>query len=330
MLTFIISLIGFIVLALITMMLFSVSFFESLNFSAFITIFKTLVILALVYRIGAEAYTGLIKNKDALKAALEKKESLLKFLAVFVGTLLTFAINVELNLGPVVAASTVAIIATLIVPKYDVPVYCGAFVGMACPSVFYNYPLISLAGLTAGIFFVFSNKVFNGYGGKLGTIAFTGCIATTLVTRIPPIIAPIPLQETHLLLIIYSVAGALLTYLLNIRLGHSPVISSGIIGLMGGLFLPVMHPEVGEMFAIMVICASFVGMSSKDKVPNEAYMVIAGLFCALFFIYTSTYLGGLGGKLGTIAFGSAIAVRGLSDLFNLAHKMIRKKYYGSK
>ncbi len=47
------------------------------------------------------------------------------------------------------------------------------------------------------------------------------------------------------------------------------------------------------------------------RVKNEVYMIIAALICALVFIYSAPYLGGAGGKLGTIAFGSVISVFGL-------------------
>lgn len=322
--TYVISIIGFAFLTILTLFLFSVSFVESLEHNSSITISKTLVILVLLYRIVSEARLNIFEKSKAFTESYIKKRILLNFISVFLGTILTFAINIEMGLGPVVAASTVAILATLFFPKYDVPIYCGAFVGMACPSVFYNYPLISLAGITAGILFIVAKNAFNGYGGKLGTIALGGCVATTLATRTPLGLAGIPPPETHLTLIIYSSSAALLTYLLNVRLKNSPVISSGIIGLVGGLLLPVIHPEHGQMLAIMVICASFAGMSSKEKVPHEIFIVIAGLFSALFFIYTASYLGGTGGKLGTIAFGSVIAVRGIWDLINKLYTRFKK------
>jgi hypothetical protein len=49
-------------------------------------------------------------------------------------------------------------------------------------------------------------------------------------------------------------------------------------------------------------------MSSKERIPNEFYMILTGIICAITFVYTFSYLGGAGGKLGTIAFGSVIVV----------------------
>ena len=40
-------------------------------------------------------------------------------------------------------------------------------------------------------------------------------------------------------------------------------------------------------------------------------MLAAGIICGFVFIYSSPHLGGAGGKLGTIAFGSVIALKGI-------------------
>jgi hypothetical protein len=105
--------------------------------------------------------------------------------------------------------------------------------------------------------------------------------------------------------------GVLFTYALNVRFNRSPVMSSGIVGLAGGLLLPILHPKFGSVLASMVICASFAGMSSKERVPNELYAITVGLVCALVFMYSAPHFGGAGGKLGTIAFGSVMAISAL-------------------
>jgi hypothetical protein len=90
--------------------------------------------------------------------------------------------------------------------------------------------------------------------------------------------------------------------------------ASGIVGVVAGLILPVLFPEIGGTLAVMAICASFVGMSSAKHFPNALPLAVAGLFLGLIFIYSMPFLGGAGGKLGTMAFGSGLAVRGFMDL----------------
>ncbi len=99
------------------------------------------------------------------------------FAAVLSAAIVTFIISHYLETGPVVAAGLVGVISTLVIPKFDVPAYCGAFVGMSCNTVFVTFEQLVLAGIIAGLIFVLSKNVFNGFGGKLGTIAFASCIA---------------------------------------------------------------------------------------------------------------------------------------------------------
>jgi hypothetical protein len=44
-------------------------------------------------------------------------------------------------------------------------------------------------------------------------------------------------------------------------------------------------------------------------------MSVAGLFIGVIFVYSAPVFGGVGGKLGTIAFGSIMAVYGYMSLF---------------
>ncbi|MFA0963689.1 hypothetical protein AB9P05_17925 [Roseivirga sp. BDSF3-8] len=60
-------------------------------------------------------------------------------------------------------------------------IYCGAFVGMTSPAVLPGYTFILLAGAAAGLLLVASKNIFNGYGGKLGTIAFGGVFLVVLL-----------------------------------------------------------------------------------------------------------------------------------------------------
>lgn len=276
-------------------------------------------------------YIGIEELKTGLQRLRKEKERILKvalfdFLVVFLATLATFVLSVNLGFGPVVAAGLTGILAALFVRRYEAAAYCGAFVGMSCPiGLFLSFGHLILAAAIAGIIFVITKQAFNGIGGKLGTIALAGCaIATFLIGREFPPGLP-PAGETLGYLYLYSVLGGLITYILNVRLGHSAVLSSAVVGLAAGLLLPVLYPESGQVLGVMVICASFAGMSNFERIPCEFYMVITGIFCALIFIYTAPYFGGAGGKLGAIAFGSVIAIDGLRRSFVVGIKRIRNQ-----
>jgi hypothetical protein len=77
--------------------------------------------------------------------------------------------------------------------------------------------------------------------------------------------------------------------------------------------MPVAHPPVGSLLAAAVFCASFVGMASEERLPSGGRIALAGLVAGAVFVYTTPYVGGSGGKLGTIAFGSCLAVVGVDS-----------------
>lgn len=62
-------------------------------------------------------------------------------------------------------------------------IYMGAFVGMSAKNVF-PLEFIVIAGLLAGILFIFLGNVFNGCGGKLGSIAFISTVLTIFISTL--------------------------------------------------------------------------------------------------------------------------------------------------
>lgn len=111
-------------------------------------------------------------------------------LFVILGALATFYLNHYLAWGPVIAAAAIGLLASYI-PEIKqesaklraIPsaIYCGAFVGMSSLLVMPNLIMIGLASLIAGIIFAFTHHVFDGCGGKLGTIAFISVVFTFLI-----------------------------------------------------------------------------------------------------------------------------------------------------
>ncbi len=243
------------------------------------------------------------------------REDLLLILCVLGGTVITFLLNNHLELGSIIPAALVGLVAALFAGKKAGPIYCGAFVGMACQEVSGTFYSILLAGLLAGGLFVLNKNHFNGFGGKLGILAFTGCLVVFFLRGEEFSSLIIEGSRLKWMIVFYSVLGAVLTYFGSFRLNQGPVLSSALTGLVGGIILPSIFPEVGLLLAGAMFCGAFVGMSSPERLPNEGFIVIAAIFAGIFFVYSSSYLGGTGGKLGAIAFISTIGVRGLADLY---------------
>ena len=102
---------------------------------------------------------------------------------VVLGAITSYLIN--LRMGPVIAAAATGTVASFIpsllsknktgiLAEFPAAVYCGAFVGMTAPSVAGNLNFIIFSGFIAGSLLLIAKNVFNGFGGKLGTIAFGG------------------------------------------------------------------------------------------------------------------------------------------------------------
>ena len=238
------------------------------------------------------------------------------FLAVILGGLATFALTQIFGISAVLASGLIGITAYILVPEYEVPAFCGSFVGMASYSLLPGYRYLFIAGLIAGIVYVIGKYSFKGFGGKLGTTAFIGTVLAAVFTGQNFSGGSIPEGNMINLLIFYSIIGALLTFIMHARFKFSAVFSSGLIGVIAALALPIIYPANGASLAVMAYCASFAGMSSKDRIPNELVMTVAAILTALIFIFTSPYLNGAGGKLGITAFASVITINGLIIIFN--------------
>lgn len=306
-----VSVIGFIILPLTVLALFGYTFEGNIVTHGYSWLFflQAILLIGLIYGINSE------RKREVGKKYSFDSIDFYNFIALLIGAYLSFVFNNYLKMGPVVASALVGVLFALMVPKFAVPAYCGSFVGMASCILFTTYVYLAFAAIVAGIVFVLSKNVFNGFGGKLGTIALTGCILASFFADKKVIdISSIPAWDTGKFLLLYSIIAAVISYVLNIRLKYGAVTGSGVVGLLAGLIMPQIFPEIGGSAAVMMICASFVGMSSQTRLPNELYVGLAAILSTFLFIYSSPYFCGTGGKLGTIAFISCIIIRGFLDI----------------
>lgn len=273
--------------------------------------------IAILVLLGASV--AIFQEFQKLGQKQDKEEShqgdwIYQGIVVIAGGLITYALSHEMGLGPVIAASLVGLLAPLIWPATSVAAYCGAFVGMTSNILLFSYSEVALAGLISGLVFIFSRDVFNGFGGKLGTMALVGTALTGLSLQREFILLPIADWETNALILVIAMLATPLTFYFNIGRKHGPVLASAIVGITGGLLLPVIFPQLGSNLAVVAFTASFAGMTSKERCPNFLHIMITGFFTGVVFIYSTPLLGGAGGKLGTIAFGAVIATCGLKSL----------------
>lgn len=306
---------GFLILDFFTIIILA-AFFIGLTsqYSLLLTIGLILILIGFLFE-TRKNWTNLNLQKAKLSSYFSIKD-INNFLAVILGGLATFALTQYFGISAVLASSLVGIIAYIVVPEYEVPAFCGSFVGMASYSLLPGYRYLFLAGLIAGLVYVIGKYSFKGFGGKLGTTAFIGTVLAAVITGQNFAGGSIPESNMIYLLILFSIIGAVLTFVMHNRFKFSAVLSSGLIGVIAALTLPIFYPVNGASLAVMVYCASFAGMSSKDRIPNELVMTVAAILTALIFIFTSPYLNGAGGKLGITAFASVITIKGLAIIFS--------------
>jgi hypothetical protein len=277
-------------------------------------------ILAVFITIGtiiAIFYEGkMLISQDIPAVPISRK--VFEFSAVVIGGLITFYFSHDIGMGVVIASSVVGILAAMVAPEYSVAAYCGSFVGMSSNNLFFNYSEVIFASVVAGLVYVLTRDLFAGFGGKLGTIAFIGATIAAFMLGREFMLAPIPDWHTNFWIFLAAFIAAPLTFYLNCYLDNGPVLASGIVGLLGGLMLPSFFPQIGNLLAIVVFCASFTGMSNTKRCPKFWHMLVAGTFTGVLFIFTTPLLGGAGGKLGTIAFASIIATDGFIELYRVS------------
>lgn len=314
-----VSFTGFCVLALLTLILAVLSVIQAYFQHPLLSVMNLVILLG----IGA----GIVMDGKALVTSsppdISLYHDLLDFIAVAAGAMLTFIISTEFKTGAVIASGTVGLIGGILFRRHAAALFCGSFAGMSSPELLTLVPGMLLASLLAGLIYVAVKESFAGIGGKLGTTAYAGCLIAAILLDCRPIGQPVPGWDTGWIIMLYAVCGALITYILNHRMRAGPVIASAAVGLVAGILLPVMHGVMlGEELAVMVFCASFAGMAGKKQAGHTAFMVIAGVVCGLLYIFTLPYLGGAGGKLGTIAFASVLFIRTLriyGSRFNISN-----------
>lgn len=98
------------------------------------------------------------------------------------GSLATWCLNTQLDLGPVVASGLVGLLAALVLPSEQaVATYTASFVGMSSPAALSAVPMVLMAGGLMGMIFILALPVYQGFGGKLGTIAACAVLLTMFV-----------------------------------------------------------------------------------------------------------------------------------------------------
>ena len=106
--------------------------------------------------------------------------------------------------------------------------------------------------------------------------------------------------------LVIAVAG-LLTFYLSIDFKLGPVIASAGVGFVAS-YLSLFKSSLVKSLPIPIYCGSFVGMCSSALTGDYFFVMYAGFAAGIIYLLTRDALNGVGGKLGTIAFGGVVVV----------------------
>ncbi|MGB4332257.1 MAG: hypothetical protein WBJ70_02795 [Bacilli bacterium] len=296
---------------------------RKINFAGFalLFLFAALTLGASIYRVyhkslvlvGGFLLPGvlLLFSLVKIKIPSAKEEGYLgDFLAVFVAAILTYVISRYLKISAFLVSPFIGIVGALLYRRRQLPLFCGSFAGMTNPEILDILPFIAASLIVAGSYLL-AKGVYNGYGGKLGTIAFSGCFLVSLAGASFLTATQSYMSRQILLIIACGVLAATISYIINNMLKLGPVIASSVVGLAGAILLFAKNPEIA-MFTPVIYGASFVGMTSKKVITNITLIALAG--AAFGFVYCFNPLCGVGGKLGATAFTSVLCAYGLKNL----------------
>lgn len=225
------------------------------------------------------------------------------------GAIMTWVVQTLVPLGPIFASSLLGLGAGLLIPGSAVVFFCGTFVGMASIEVF-TWKFFLIAGAIAGFLWYLTEDLFQGVGGKLGTLAM---LASWITVLLFPAALQEPTKGSWIILglgLIVSLISGLTTFFLHTKKYTNSVVASS---LAGGLSLILSYvlgsiaQQPIHLLAAMGFAASFVGMSSKLRISDWYQLLVPLVFCSVLFFAFGSFYPGIGGKLGFIAFISVSA-----------------------
>lgn len=112
------------------------------------------------------------------------------------------------------------------------------------------------------------------------------------------------LKRIDIFLVLFTLAGATLTYWLNTEFGLGAILAAGITGLLSAT-IPFINrkSDLLRELPVAVYCGAFAGMTAPFIAHGYSFIIFAGLCSGIILVTSKGTLHGFGGKLGTIAFG---------------------------
>ena len=285
------------------------------------------------------------------KAAVPYKTILLQLLAVYVGAILTF--QLQLLHQTAIASSTIttclAWLLLLLVDKNNraliLAVYCGSFAGMSAfclgadctdsmASIYWQAAIFSLAAALCYVTIQslsthFPRTMLTGYGGKLGAAAFLSSYLCSLVLTERTDITDLQLiltsygPENYIPYAIIACAGAMIPFLLLRKKWHDVDVYfltglTAFLALIASFLFSIFLPEL-NLAPAAFYAGLFVSMT-KSHLCSPRGLALAGALSGMLMLNILRVFKGIGGNLGLTAMLSVLSV---TVLFYVAARLPR-------
>jgi hypothetical protein len=234
----------------------------------------------------------------------------------------------EMGMRPLVAAAMIGVVigvAALADGPLDamssVAGYSGSMVGLLAPSVTISGYWVVAAGAVAGLLWsVIGPAVFDGVGGRMGVVAYMGSSAIYLIADLVganhnAVIIPSVDGMAHAAIIPIGAAGAVITWVLVNQRGWGFVLASALTSLIvcGVIGMSDMGP-LEPVLATAWFGGTFVGGTAPGRLPNPAWLALAGALYGSFMLHFEGPLQGHVGVIGATGTIACFAVIGLRRL----------------
>ncbi|MEI7474754.1 MAG: hypothetical protein WCK67_08235 [bacterium] len=265
------------------------------------------------------------------------------------GYLVTIIIQ-ALGVSAVLSSSIAGVIASCLAialkdnKNYSASAFCGSFAGMTSLSLIFGKEnnifskkcmlLTLLLGfiLSFVYFFIsklnsknkFSKYLFNGYGGRLGAIAFISVlIFIILKSFLLNEFSFLPIQknitETNCFLLIFiTCIGAFATSRLSnlsvfIKNSNYKILIPALLSFLAYIIFCNFSAN-SAIFSQAFYAGTFVGMSSIDLLPKKG-TIFAGTLTGIILTFAENIFKGVGGKLGFTAFIAVLITIVMKELY---------------
>lgn len=306
---------GFLPLALIGILLFSISFVDMIIFQARWHFFIFFIVVLFFFSLKLHALAIQFFERHFKSPYHWKQSDTVTVLLMMVSAIITYSLGHTFGFGAFLASAVVGLIGAVFFKRQKTIIYTGSFIGMTHSLFLPDLWCIILAALVTGMIYVFSRHTFVVYGGKLGAVSLIGTLTSGYVLGHQPVSLPIPGATTRVLIVLFSILGTFVTLVIRKYVKHDPIFASSFatfvivtISLLSSLTLP-------SLLIAAFMMGTFTAMANRLVLPRAFLFYLASVISALTMIFSQPFLENAGGKLGTLAFIGVITTRGLVDAY---------------